>query len=79
MEKYVSVHAGRKLSALDPGDFIPGIGLEMMYREMYWASEGCLLEHIQRGNIDIKAVESDFAGPVAFWKKVYLVRQKEDV
>ncbi len=33
----------------------------MMYREMYWASEGYLWEMVQRGNIDINQVEKDFS------------------
>ena len=40
--------------------FIPGIDLSMMYKEMYWASEGCLWEYIQRGEMDIDAMEKDF-------------------
>ena len=79
MGQYLAVHAKRKLQDLDPEDFIPGIDLEMMYREMYWASEGCLWEYIQRGDMDIDAMERDFRKLVEFWKKVYLRGSREDL
>ena len=62
---------------LDPDDFIPGIDLEMMYKEMYWASEGCLWEKMQQGNMDVDQMEEDFSRLVDFWKSVYL-RRKDD-
>ena len=79
MGQYLSVHAARKLKKLDPEDFIPGIDLMMMYKEMYWASEGCLWEYIQRGEIDIDAMEKDFMKLVDFWKKVYLRKEREEM
>ena len=72
MGQYLAVHAKKKLQKLDPEDFVPGMDLEMMYKEMYWASEGCLYEYIQRGEMDIDAMENDFRKLVDFWKKVYL-------
>jgi len=72
MAGYLSAHAAKKLEKLDPEDFIPGIDLQMMYREMYWASEGCLWEYIQRGIMDTRAMEKDFKALLDFWKKVYL-------
>lgn len=77
MEQYLAVHARRKLQKLDPEDFIPGIDLEMMYKEMYWASEGCLWEYVQRGSMDTSAMEKDFRSLVEFWKTVYLRKPKE--
>ncbi len=78
MGRYLQVHAAKKLAKLDPADFIPGIDLQMMYREMYWASEGCLWEYIQRGAMDVDAMEKDFRALLAFWKKVYLRRSPEE-
>ena len=78
MARYLSVHAHRKLQELNPEDFIPGIDLKMMYKEMYWASEGCLWEYIQRGDIDVEAMERDFRRLVDFWKKVYLRKAWEE-
>ena len=78
MGQHLSVHAARKLQEVDLEDFIPGIDLQMMYREMYWASEGCLWEYIQRGKIDVDEMEKDFQKLVDFWKKVYLRRPCEE-
>ena len=72
MGQYLEVHAARKLQKLDPEDFIPGIDLSMMYKEMYWASEGCLWEYIQKGCMDFDAMEKDFRRLLAFWKTIYL-------
>ena len=78
MGQYMQAHAAKKLQKLDPEDFIPGIDLQMMYKEMYWASEGCLWEYIQRGIMDIDAMEKDFRALLDFWKTVYLRKGKED-
>lgn len=72
MDQYLAIHAQRKLQEVDPEAFIPGIDLEMMYREMVWASEGCLWEYLQREDIDVDAMEVEFRKLVDFWKSVYL-------
>ena len=77
MGQYLDTHAAKKLQALDPEEFIPGIDLSMMYKEMYWASEGCLWEYIQRGNMDFDAMERDFRSLLEFWKTVYLRKNRE--
>ena len=78
MGQYLSVHAAKKLQRLNPEDFIPGIDLQMMYREMYWASEGCLWEYIQRGSMNVDAMEKDFRKLLEFWKKVYLRKNRKE-
>ena len=77
MGQYLNAHAAKKLAKVDPEDYIPGIDLTMMYREMYWASEGCLWEYIQRGVMDVNAMERDFRALLDFWKKVYLRKGRE--
>ncbi|MCI8897899.1 MAG: TetR/AcrR family transcriptional regulator, partial [Lachnospiraceae bacterium] len=47
----------------------------MMYREMYWASEGYLWEMMQRGDADIEQMHRDFAKLLEFWKSIYLRKQ----
>lgn len=47
----------------------------MMYREMYWASEGYLWEMVQRGNVDIEQMENDFSNLMNFWKSIYLRKE----
>ena len=69
--------AARALAQLDPDDFVPGLDLQMMYREMYWASEGYLWEMLQkRGGLDTAQMEQDFCRLLAFWKTIYLRRSE---
>lgn len=57
---------------LDSQQFREGINIEMMYREMYWASEGYLWEMMQKPDIPLDALEKTFSQLIAFWKKTYL-------
>ena len=59
----------------NPEQFIPGLDIQMMYREMYWASEGYLWEMVQRGNVDVEQMEKDFKRLMEFWKSVYLRKE----
>ena len=77
MERYLSIHARRKLEEVDPEEFKDGIDLKMMYKEMYWASQGYLFELLQQGKIDFEKMEEDYKKLLAFWKSVYL-RKDED-
>lgn len=69
--KYTDFKASPILSALDPGQFIPELDLQMMYRTMYWASEGYLWEKVQQGGLDADTMEEDFMKIIDFWKKTY--------
>lgn len=60
------------MARLDPADFIEGLDLNRMYREMYRASEGYLWETLQSGQVDVEKMERDFTEMIAFWKKLYL-------
>ncbi len=70
MEKYPH------MAALDPADFVPELDLKMMYREMYWASEGYLWEMLQRGELDTVQMEKNFERLLAFWKAIYKNKEK---
>ena len=59
------------LSKLNPDDFVPGLDLAMMYREMYWASVGYLWESLQQGVPDAAKMEADFRRLMKFWKEIY--------
>ena len=61
--------------SMDPAQFVPGLDLQMMYRDMYWASEGYLWEMVQRGEFDPEQMERDFTALMAFWKSVYLRKE----
>lgn len=64
------------LEHLNPNDFIPGLDLKQMYREMYLAAEGYLWEIIQRGGaLDAATLEKDFSQMLSFWKSIYLRKE----
>lgn len=73
--KYFSLKADKTLLNLDPDQFIPDLDIAMMYREMYWASEGYLWEMVQRGNVDIDQMTKDFDDLIGFWKSIYLRKE----
>lgn len=73
--KYFNLKADRARVNMDPAQFVPGLDIPMMYREMYWASEGYLWETVQRGDIDMKEMESVFSSLISFWKSVYLRKE----
>lgn len=60
---------------MEPKQFIPGLDIPMMYREMYLASEGYLWEMVQRGNVDMEQMERDFSKLLNFWKSIYLQKK----
>ena len=70
--KYFNLKSDMTRLNLDPSQFIPGLDVPMMYREMYWASEGYLWETVQRGTIDFDQMEQEFRKLLAFWKSIYL-------
>ena len=73
--KYFSLKAEKTWVNMDPAQFIPGLDIGMMYRDMYWASEGYLWEAMQRGDVNIDKMEKDFTRLMAFWKSIYLRKE----
>lgn len=73
--KYLNLKADRTLLAMNPEQFIPGLDIPMMYRDMYWASEGFLWEMVQRGNVDMDEMERGFTKLMNFWKSIYLRKE----
>lgn len=70
--RYFNLKADKARINFDPEQFIPGLDIPMMYREMYWASEGYLWEMVQRGDVDLEQMERNFKRLIAFWKSIYL-------
>ena len=71
--KYFGIKARDAFIGVDPGDFVEGLDLQLMHREMYLATEGYLWEIFQRGEeLDVLKLEKDFGEMLAFWKKIYL-------
>ena len=76
-EKFISYKENTSLLKMDPADFIPGLDLRLMYQDMYWASEGYLLEKQRSGNLDADEMERDFIKMIDFWKSIYKRRDAE--
>ena len=74
--KYFNLKAEKTRLNLDPEQFIPGLDVAMMYREMYLASEGYLWEMVQRRDVDINQMEKEFTKLMDFWKSVYLRKEE---
>lgn len=74
-KRYFNLKANRTLINLDPEQFIPGLDIKMMYKDMYWACEGYLWETTQRGEFDVEKLEKDFIQIIEFWKSIYLRKE----
>ena len=76
IQQSITKHAAFKEQAnrlkIRPERFREGLDLQMMYREMYLASEGYLWEKLQQGEINVDEVERDFLHMIRFWESVYL-------
>ena len=70
--RYFNLKADKTRLNFNPEQFIPGLDISMMYRDMYWASEGYLWETVHRGDVDIDQMEKDFIQLMEFWKSIYL-------
>ncbi len=76
--KYFDIKANDALARVDTADFVEGLDLKIMYREMYLASEGYLWEIFQSGDeLDVPKLEKDFEEMLKFWKKIYLKKEQE--
>lgn len=76
-QQHFDSRASDALMQLNPDDFIPGLDLSMMHREMYLASVGYLWEVFQKGGtVDADRLEQDFSEMLSFWKKIYLRKEQ---
>ena len=57
---------------IDKEQFVEGIDIEMMYNDMYWASEGFLWEMVRKGQVDMAEMEKGFRRLMDFWQSIYL-------
>ncbi len=69
--KYITTDHVSVCQKLNPEEFAEGLDLEMMYHEMYLASEGFVWDFLQHGAIDPDKFEEGFCKIIEFWKKVY--------
>lgn len=73
--QYFNLKADRTRLNFDPERFMPGLDIPMMYREIYWASEGYIWEMVQRGPVDMAEMKEGFTKLMSFWKSVYLRKE----
>ncbi len=80
-QRFKALKSDDALARLDPEQFVEGLDLEKMRREMYLASEGYLWEFQQRNSLltgaDIDSIEKDFRELIEFWKQIYLRKSEE--
>ena len=60
---------------LDKEQFIEGLDLEMMYTDMFLASQGYLWEKLQSETIDPDQMAKDFIRMIEFWRSLYSRRK----
>lgn len=73
--RHFNLKADKARVNFDPEQFVPGLDIPMMYREMYWASEGYLWEMVQQGDLDMDHMEQTFGRLLTFWKSIYLRKE----
>ena len=75
IEQYKSGQTFKASLRLDPAQFVPGLDLEMMYLDMFWAGEGYIWERVQWGDVTAEQMEQDFIRLIDFWKSIYLRKE----
>ena len=69
---YKKVDTYTALPPMDPTKFKDGIDLNMMYQDLFLASEGYLWRMEQSDNIDVDKIVEDYKKIIDFWKSIYL-------
>lgn len=78
-DPYVKV-TGETLRLLYPDtDFRDDLDIGVMYKDMYYMSEGYLWHEMQRGKIDPNKMEEEYMAFVKLWRKAYLKGEKNEV
>ena len=71
---------GETLRQLYPDtDFRDDLDIGVMYKDMYYMSEGYLWHEMQRGKIDPNKMEEEYMAFVKLWRKAYLKGEKNEV
>jgi AcrR family transcriptional regulator len=69
---YTKMETNMTLPPLDKSKFKEGLDLNMMYQDMYLASEGYLWRMQQTDRLDIDRMVADYKKIINFWKSIYL-------
>ena len=71
---------GETLRLLYPDtDFRDDLDIGVMYKDMYYMSEGYLWHEMQRGKIDPNKMEKEYMAFIKLWRKAYLKGEKNEV
>ena len=71
---------GETLRQLYPDtDFRDDLDIGVMYKDMYYMSEGYLWHEMQRGKIDPNKMEKEYMAFLKLWRKAYLKGEKNEV
>ena len=68
---YRSINTNTAIPELDPKEYKEGLDLELMYQDMYLASEGYIYRMQHQGDVDVDKVVSDYRRIIDFWKNLY--------
>ena len=69
---YTKLKTNKTLPKLNPEDYKEGLDLELMYQDMYLASEGYVYRMQQEGVFNVDKMVSDYRRIIDFWKNLYL-------
>lgn len=69
---YTKMETNMTLPPLNKSKFKEGLDLNMMYQDMYLASEGYLWRMQQTDRLDIDRMVADYKKIIDFWKSIYL-------
>ena len=68
---YFSLKGELSLRNISRNQFVPGVDVKEIFRHIYWAAEGYLLERLRNGTLEPGRLERDFNRMIGFWKKIY--------
>ena len=68
---YFSLKGELSLRSLSKEQFVGGVESKDIFRHIYWAAEGYLLEKLRNGTLEPEKLERDFSGMIGFWEKIY--------
>lgn len=63
---------------LNPEDFRPGLNKEMIFKTMYWTTEGYFWNVLQQGVFNFDQLEKDFLKILDFWQIAYCRQTPEN-
>ncbi|MBQ6039280.1 MAG: TetR/AcrR family transcriptional regulator [Oscillospiraceae bacterium] len=75
IESYSQFEMQKNMMAFDPSEFIEGLDLEMMYRNIYLAAEGFFWEFLNSGDINPDKLERGYMQLINHWKQIYLRKE----